>query len=347
MERVDQSYDSPESTSAATASTTTNTTNVSKPRKYVDNRHKDPTPKRAQQMKDAQKAHRIRKAEYVKDLETQVATLNREAKQMDAIKERMAQLEFENSLLKSSSTGYMNIEKSICASCLIKDIRIRTLESQLLTPQATGDANSLSATSASPPTFIQLPPHSDSTSTLGNELISSNVLDFDTVMDDLDVFLSSIAPRPITAEELYGPAEVESTRLSLQMIPSLKNCPHVSEICDLFAGFARTSDILTLKRNMLKYVRAIDSMFRSCHVLDKPRVFEIFAMHYERNLLHAQYTVQIWVAFLPPLPKSTAQVFANNESMNNESMTYFRTRVDSLPSMKGSKSLIDDFCETL
>ncbi|KAI9334758.1 hypothetical protein BDR26DRAFT_866719 [Obelidium mucronatum] len=164
-------------------------------------------------------------------------------------------------------------------------------------------------------------------------------------MDELDVFLSGITPRFLTSEEIYGPVEIESTRLSLKMIPSLVGNPSVDLICDSIVALTQTSDLLAMKKIMLKFVRGINHISVNCHDAERSRVFEVIAMHFERNMLHTQYSVQFWSVFLPPLP-AEIQISDSKPGLIAY-INQLQENLQQLPSLAAAGDIVLEFCNTL
>ncbi|KAJ3006850.1 UNVERIFIED_CONTAM: hypothetical protein HDU68_003854 [Siphonaria sp. JEL0065] len=217
----------------------------------------DPSSKRAAQLREAQRHHQQRKAQYIKDLEKQVELLAIENKEVKTLREKVEQLEFEVEILKA--TGGSLSPLSDCRSCLQKNAKIATLETQ------SEDLKKRLLSSKSPESLgfwgkgVPLPiPNSNipTKSEQASWLIDASIPLFpaamslsqqpvfvqqpvstgspDTVMDELDVFLNALTPRLISSEEIYGPSDTDIVMAALKAVPSLKDAgPLVDELIDL------------------------------------------------------------------------------------------------------------------
>ncbi|KAI9334757.1 hypothetical protein BDR26DRAFT_554198 [Obelidium mucronatum] len=110
-----------------------------------DTGNSDPTvSKRTVQLREAQRAHRERKVQYLQDLELKVKELTEEASLVKKLKARIQQLEFEaglreplsgtsnTSLLQPAAAGVLlnEIGASNCGSCVLKEFQVNELKKE-------------------------------------------------------------------------------------------------------------------------------------------------------------------------------------------------------------------------
>ncbi|KAI9334756.1 hypothetical protein BDR26DRAFT_866715 [Obelidium mucronatum] len=210
-----------------------------------------PTLKRTVQLREAQRAHREKKALYVQELESRVRKLEEENANVKKLQDRISQLEFELHLLTSSddatnsAAGAANAGLAAllgqtppsCGSCVLKESRIQSLEEQVTRLKKESSKENTTTTTTPFNTLIQQPLAQSiaSYTTPPDTFPTGNLFqNTDMVMDELDIFLQGVTPRIMTSEEIYGPVEVESTRLSLRMIPSLKDSLCVDHLCESY-----------------------------------------------------------------------------------------------------------------
>ncbi|ORY39816.1 hypothetical protein BCR33DRAFT_719641 [Rhizoclosmatium globosum] len=262
----------------------------------------EPPSKRALQLRDAQRAHRERKAQHLKDLEAQVQQMAVQTKQIDQLKEKVKALEFELNLVRASV--------SACPSCSQVAITLPLplpplTEVQVPTPpfnqqelldtldDILGTPSNQSTLTATPTQQLQPQPPTAPFPIVGD------LLDFP--MEDLDTFLNGIVPRMLTSEELYGPFEVDTARLLIQTIPSLKNCADANRLFDLLVEHSQTTDLAKTKTILLGIIRAVTGVLKQVTEEDRGAWFELVSVTQERNLHHFRYITQFWGTALPPV----------------------------------------------
>ncbi|KAJ3059761.1 hypothetical protein HDU98_004199, partial [Podochytrium sp. JEL0797] len=253
---------------APTAPGTSTSTNTTRGRKRIpDGGSSD---KRAAQLRESQRHHREKKAAYLRDLEAQVKQLTEDNKVVESLRQRISQLEFENALLTAGGVA--------CPQCVAKDAHILSLESGLsgfldFAAQGIPGAGDYAALVALPQPALALPhaalvapplvtKHAALASPPlgplnGNPLASPpQGADSppDAWMSELDDLLQSGAnepPKLITSESLFGPVEMDSARLWLKSLPSLRDSNHVDRACDLIIEHSRATDLKTCKKKFI------------------------------------------------------------------------------------------------
>ncbi|ORY39817.1 hypothetical protein BCR33DRAFT_376177 [Rhizoclosmatium globosum] len=209
---------------------------VSQPNSEPVNRNKLPeteanVTKRTLQLREAQRVHREKKLRHLKDMEDTIAQLREENKEVQSLRETVKALQFELSLLKGSLTCV------VCSVPLTSTVQARQVDAKLdqakvcngvMDTPSSGSESVVTGVSCSPATVS---PESDR---------------FDYQMTELDTFLSTVVPKMITSEELYGPLEVDAGRLLIRTIPSLKGSSDPDRMFDLivvrlfFIGYGRS-----------------------------------------------------------------------------------------------------------
>ncbi|KAI9334759.1 hypothetical protein BDR26DRAFT_866721 [Obelidium mucronatum] len=270
----------------------------------------DPNSKRAMQLREAQRMHQQRKAQYVKDLEQRVHELMNENKELKYLKEKVEQLELDCHLLKSKNPAIQSLlstavsSNRTCDSCHTNMIKLQTqldaanrkcneLQSKLDQSRVQDDLFGWTESIFTGSSAITIPPPLPPLS------ISKQSPDNDYIMDDLDSFLNGIRPRLISAEEIFGPCDVELLRLSLKLIPSLSESELIDSLMDLITAHTQSTDLITSKRIILKRVRIMGQLFQRCAISERAQFFNAISSQVERNINHVKYLVQVWSSYLP------------------------------------------------
>ncbi|ORY39818.1 hypothetical protein BCR33DRAFT_719642 [Rhizoclosmatium globosum] len=283
--------------------------------------------RRSLQLREAQRVHREKKQQHLKDLEDTVATLREENKEVQALKEQVKALQFELNLVKGSSICV------VCSTTLkgvspTEHVKVKVDDGGRDVSRSGSEAAFGGGGGAGVSGFASsVSPESD-------------LLDFQ--MTELDTFLSSVVPKMLTSEELYGPLEVDAGRLMMRTIPSLKGSSDPDRMFDLLVEHSRASDFTTAKRIKLKLIRTGSRMMQQTSADDRPALFELIAIMQERNLNHFRYITTFWGTMLPVVPPF---IIDPNKKIHRL-MLAFQPRFLQIPSLSNSLNDVNDFCFT-
>ncbi|KAJ3289889.1 hypothetical protein HDU79_003702 [Rhizoclosmatium sp. JEL0117] len=359
-----------QTTTTTTTSTTTSTTPPNNNHRTFDphsNRgrrktNSEPASKRIAQNRENQRIHRERKAAYLADLEQKVAQLSSlsssststpttpsatDSKLALALA-RINELEAEVAFLKQTSGALDLVVASgllPCASCVAERIKttvqmdqIRNLEARLA--QIEAENVLLKGIIATPPgTVSQSVPGSGGTAN-GNGLFG----DFSMDMELDALFASLIPPDEMnrSSEELFGPLEIESARIALSAVDSLKDKKEaVDTMFETYLAQSRVSNPKEARKLIFKSVRAIVQLLDECSILDRSKVAEIFSVFQARNALHERHFSKLSA----PLPSSKPKQPLDLSKLPAE-MMIVRDMMHKIPSFacKEARDLIDEMC---
>ncbi|KAJ3078701.1 hypothetical protein HDU99_000421 [Rhizoclosmatium hyalinum] len=358
----------PEQTTTTTTTTTTSTTppnNNHRPFDPHSNRgrrktNSEPASKRIAQNRENQRIHRERKAAYLADLEQKVVQLSSltssststpttpsatDSKLALALA-RINELEAEVAFLKQTS-GALVVASGLlpCASCVAERIKttvqmdqIRNLEARLA--QIEAENVLLKGIIATPPgTVSPLVPGSGGTAN-GSTLFG----DFSMDMELDALFASLIPPDEMnrSSEELFGPLEIESARIALSAVDSLKDKKEaVDTMFETYLAQSRVSNPKEARKLIFKSVRAIVQLLDECSILDRSKVAEIFSVFQARNALHERHFSKLSA----PLPSSKPKQPLDLSKLPAE-MMIVRDMMHKIPSFacKEARDLIDEMC---
>ncbi|ORY28116.1 hypothetical protein BCR33DRAFT_858202 [Rhizoclosmatium globosum] len=311
-------------------STSASTDSSSQPKK-VETRGRKKLPnteanaaRRSLQLKEAQRVHREKKIQHLKDLEDTITQLREENKQVQALREQVKSLQFEMSVLKGSLTCL------VCSTALkaVVPSGQDAVNTNTLGSDVTSTASSVSETCGG----VSYPPVSISP--------ESDILDFQ--MTELDAFLNSVVPKMLTSEELYGPVEVDAGRLLVRTIPSLKGSRDLDRMFDLMIQNSRAADLPTAKRIKLQSIRTMGRIMEQTSVEDRPMLFEVMAVIQERNIHHYRYTNTLWGTLLPVV----SPFIIDPTNKIHRLMLEYQPRFLQIPSLSTAINEVNEFCFT-
>ncbi|ORY32402.1 hypothetical protein BCR33DRAFT_856497 [Rhizoclosmatium globosum] len=134
---------------------------------------------------------------------------------------------------------------------------------------------------------------SPSTNTIDSpaSITHSTQLNMTPWLDDLFATTSSTpeAPTKPTATELYGPPEVDTVRIALKQLPSLKDCKFVDLMMDTFVEQCKRSDQKWMIKSLLRTMSYRHNMLDACNIMDRQKVLELLVIFAERNKNHLTY----------------------------------------------------------
>ncbi|KAJ3128348.1 hypothetical protein HK100_009220 [Physocladia obscura] len=290
--------------------------------------------RRTQQMREAQRALRARKQDYLLDLETRVKEL---AEENSLLKQQITTLQAATGTV-SDSVPCFN------ANCVAQ---IQALQMQVL---------ELQTALAGVNTPISLPVSGDSDwigSFAGSSLSPVNNLDelnhpsSDWIWDTGDEMAftpgdhssGKLLSHPC-AEELYGPIQIEPYKTQTKSLSSLKSSKIVDRIFDLFVRQSRATDTRIARVLLLKSIREHMRLTDRCTVLDRVNFLEITANFQVKNSQHLMHFRNMCAP--PDMPKSKIDV-DTFQSMPHVGL--FREALRAIPSLAGSFNVIDHLSE--
>ncbi|ORY53563.1 hypothetical protein BCR33DRAFT_844868 [Rhizoclosmatium globosum] len=267
----------------------------------------EPASKRAGQLRDAQRALRERKLAYISGLENEVASLKNEVKDVQSLRERIRQLEFEALLSSSTSASTSQspapapaIAPSPCLNCSAESfkssmyfVQIQTLQAQMVQLKAELDLwKSEAIRYRAPLALITASPH---------------------------------------FRHVHGPIEVETTRILMKSIPSLKNSKNVDVVLQHISDRVREREMLKPKEWLARCMRAFTDMFDECTVMDRLKVIEAMAVFYERNKNHFGFLYDLWDRFVAIEPTNLKPINLDLSKPNHQRMQQLNSPSSILP----------------
>ncbi|KAJ3030474.1 UNVERIFIED_CONTAM: hypothetical protein HDU68_008890 [Siphonaria sp. JEL0065] len=288
--------------------------------------------------RDAQRALRERKAAYIKDLETKcaqmAATLSQlqqvnnthtsfpspelmaAKKDVDLLKRRNLELELENSVLKALQP----LPPNACISCHSERAKTKICMDQIL-----------SLESAVADLKYSLSPFSANDSFLADLInIDGGDMDFLTGWEDVK-----------TSEELFGPIEVESFKITVKALPSFKDAHHlVDSFYQLVQAEASMKNTRDARKLLIQICKVYRELMDKCTILDRMKCAELMAIFHERNANHEIHFSKL----CEPSEREKSQ--AAKRSLDNFPLPIVRLQqsLKAIPSFKECGAVIDQFC---
>ncbi|KAJ3063713.1 hypothetical protein HDU98_000492 [Podochytrium sp. JEL0797] len=160
---------------------------------------------------------------------------------------------------------------------------------------------------------------------------------------DLDTLLHQMPEDP-SNEDLRGPVEIESTRIALKSIPSLKNSSQVDALLDIFVQNSRRKEGRVAKKLILALMRALVVILDACTLLERAKVMEYLVVFSLRNANHMVSMHQFWTRSLGP-----SSVLVNIRPLDLSKPTHQRLQqlketMLHIPSYADSAALFDEYC---
>ncbi|KAJ3100920.1 hypothetical protein HK100_004634, partial [Physocladia obscura] len=101
------------------------------------------------------------------------------------------------------------------------------------------------------------------------------------------VEIRNLTTPPMTSEQLYGPIEVESFKITMKCFDSLRNHQElVDNWFDLFQAQSKVSNSREARRLMVKLNHAGRKMFSVASQEEWPKFNELFSIYHQRNVKH-------------------------------------------------------------
>ncbi|KAJ3060878.1 hypothetical protein HDU99_005746, partial [Rhizoclosmatium hyalinum] len=308
----------------------------------------EPASKRAGQLRDAQRALRERKLAYISGLENEVASLKSEVKDVQSLRERIRQLEFEALLSSSTSASTSQspapapaIASSPCLTCSAESfkssmyfVQIQTLQAQMVQLTTELDLWKSEAIRYRAPLALitASPPISD----VGNSSLFS--FPFTATTDDpMETLIKSLdsAHSTPSCEDMHGPIEVETTRILMKAIPSLKNSKNVDIVLQHISDQVREREVFNPKEWLPRCMRAFTNLFDECTVMDRLKVIEAMAVFYERNKKHFGFLHDLWDRFVAIEPTNLKPINLDLSKPNHQRMQQLKHSLLRIPSIAG------------
>ncbi|KAI9328945.1 hypothetical protein BDR26DRAFT_873326 [Obelidium mucronatum] len=144
-----------------------------------------------------------------------------------------------------------------------------------------------------------------------------------------------------SAEQLYGPMEVDSFKITVKSLPSFKyRQDFVDEYFDLIEQEAKVATPREARQLLVKIVKANSKVRKVCSVMDRMKCLELTAIFHERNLKQ-----EIHFSKLCEPSERSKQKVANRPLTNMPpQVERFNLTVKSIPSFKDSFDLVDQLC---
>ncbi|ORY30671.1 hypothetical protein BCR33DRAFT_564071 [Rhizoclosmatium globosum] len=244
---------------------------------------------RAGQNRDAQRAFRARKQAYVDGLKDKVQELtalladNALYLECERLKQRVASLEAEKASLPSQSQS-PDIHVINCSTCIAEQFKSSVLHSQL--NQMESRLSSLSNENQSLKQQLAV-----STSVSPNFGLSSYPGTAYSVNEWLAVLQGGEESGLKSANDLYGPVELDSARIALQSVKSLQGNGVADQFLDVIDAQSKTTSPQTIRMLQVKLSICAQTALSLCTIVDRQKCIEIYANLFIRNRLQLVSTI--------------------------------------------------------
>ncbi|KAJ3032123.1 UNVERIFIED_CONTAM: hypothetical protein HDU68_004433 [Siphonaria sp. JEL0065] len=157
----------------------------------------------------------------------------------------------------------------------------------------------------------------------------------------------------VSAAQLFGPLNTQSTRTALKAIPSLANSSKVDKLMDLYERAMESTDRNEIKRFNVKLMGLRGKLLDECgSVIDRQKAVELIVLHLRRNNQHIQYRNSMFVDVDTPnasTPSSSGGGGGGRSSSIQlpEQGIVLRDAFLSIPSIKNSPEgdeLVNELC---
>ncbi|KAJ3347599.1 hypothetical protein HDU83_001958 [Entophlyctis luteolus] len=253
-----------------------------------------------------------------------------------------------------------NSERMKTAICIdqikVLENQVRSLQNQIASLKSTyppkpSPALILSHNHSQLPASIPPPPSFvfDLNSMLANQEV---LLDFmDTAIDwnfpalalgDSSPVSPVNVPKP--SEELFGPMEVDTFKITLKHCTSLRRCPElVDQLFDMLQAETRVTNVRDARKVLVKINRACFRLLENIDRAEKSRYNELFAIFHERNAKHEIYFSELWAP-----PEHVKRQFASRPLRSlPPHVARFQAILKSIPSYQSSVeaiTVVNQFC---
>ncbi|KAJ3229508.1 hypothetical protein HDU81_005326 [Chytriomyces hyalinus] len=306
----------------------TTTTTTTRPKKKQPNR-RDPI-RRGQQVREAQKTYRQKKAQQKAAMLSQIQSLEQELSRPDAseyqkLSLRLIQLEERAATVKQEPLVHQT--HVVCSSCSATRSRAAHLQQQQtdLTQRISKLESQIHAKQ-----FEELE-------------ASRRAAPVSPLATPVDQGSNNAIP---SATDLFGPLDYEDDERGLRSLNSLKGCKDLDVTLAMFLAAANSRD----KREITKiYSIMISSRYKTfdaCTVLERPKAVEYITNLGRKNIRHLDHWYQC-------VHENAANVvlseFENSSfwgvgtNHTSASIVRFMQKIRALPSLVRSEAVVDDF----
>ncbi|KAJ3113930.1 hypothetical protein HK100_001845, partial [Physocladia obscura] len=280
---------------------------------------------RSQQMREAQRALRARKKDYLEDLEQEETKL---------ILENVLLKQQVQTLLTAVPTT-MNEVPCLNQNCevLIQalQMQVSNLKLALINNASISNASTGKSAFIGSNTYFGLPEPDHGG-------ISDWIIDTGDEMTTLESESKRSWP---CAEELYGPIEIEPFKSRILALEPFRNHPKIANrIFDLLMRIAKTTETRSARSLLLKIIREHLRLVDRCGIIGRVQVIEIMAEYRLKYAKHAQHWHKM-CAFSEYKPKQNPLLRENIPPR----VVAFRDALKSIPSFAECQDTIDNMCD--
>ncbi|KAJ3287888.1 hypothetical protein HDU79_005358, partial [Rhizoclosmatium sp. JEL0117] len=276
--------------------------------------NEDAPSRKAELNRNAQRALRDRKKQYVTDLETKVAELTAALKEaqsgttnpkplnlsqsqtqvqptpqhiqeLEALRKRNVELQIECQMFKHC-TASAPILAHGCLSCAAERMKNAICTDQIVALERLVyelKASQQTTIISTPPQPMQL------TDPFLFDIQQSPFHFSNSSLDgamNLDFLLEESEDKK-TSEQLYGPIEVESFIITIKALPSLKERgTFIDNYFELAVKETRITSQKAARKLLIEFVRRFKQLIDFTSIMDRHKLMEIFSIFHERNAKH-------------------------------------------------------------
>ncbi|KAI9328944.1 hypothetical protein BDR26DRAFT_873324 [Obelidium mucronatum] len=144
-----------------------------------------------------------------------------------------------------------------------------------------------------------------------------------------------------TSEQLYGAIEVDSFKITLKSLPSLKNRANlVDAYYDLLVEETKVTKPQAARKLLVKLLQAGRELTNACSILDRVKCLETMSVYHERNANHEIHFSKLCDSCTRiKLKFATRPLLALPPQVQT-----FRDTLRQIPSFQGSLNMIDELC---
>ncbi|KAJ3059557.1 hypothetical protein HDU98_004458, partial [Podochytrium sp. JEL0797] len=283
---------------------------------------------------------REKKQLYIEGLERENAELKR----------RLAELETSQSIAtplegpSTASTDHTTISNSWDKfNHIVMQEKLTLMESRISSLELENTA----LRAGTVPSLLSTP---DPSGLYGTNPMGSLLMDFGFTDDWLElmnvtppaVVTDSVSETCKSAEEVYGPVEVESSKISFKGLRSLRHLNLPEQLMGLIQQQSRTVATEELVKLQVQLSTVGQTLLNSCSMVDRQRCIEISAVFFERNKHQMAYIYQLTnrgneTKAIPKPPLAT--------TLPPDALRFCAT-VKKIPSLSNPEAhaLVDEFC---
>ncbi|ORY41725.1 hypothetical protein BCR33DRAFT_718845 [Rhizoclosmatium globosum] len=145
----------------------------------------------------------------------------------------------------------------------------------------------------------------------------------------------------LSAEDLYGPMEVEFARVACKALPSLADCVYVDRLFDTFLIQSKSRDKGEIRKLNFRTMYLRGKLLDACSVLDRHKVIETIVLFLHRNRNHILHRDSTFPPDSPIRPWTTSPLTV---PMPAEALRFRDSLYTVVPFQRPeNKQLIDEF----